>query len=120
MMKMFAFVCGICCCLMLQFCTASKSAASSKTEMPAKVVSYKMDVAPIMIDRCTPCHFPDGGKKKFLDTYAAVSTNIDDIIHRVQLPHDSTEFMPFKSKKPPLSDSLVNVLRVWKETGMSE
>ena len=44
--------------------------------------------------------------------------NIDDIIRRVKLPHDHPEFMPFKSKKEPLSDSLINVLVVWKEQGM--
>jgi hypothetical protein len=81
---------------------------------------YTTDVAPIIQDRCTPCHFPESGKKKFLDTYNAVSTNIDDIIYRVDLPPDHPKFMPFKSKKEPLSDSLVNVLKLWKEGGMKE
>jgi hypothetical protein len=87
---------------------------------PVVVVSYERDVAPIMIDRCTPCHFPDGGKKKFLDTYAAVSANIDDIISRVEMHPDSSKFMPFKSKKAPLNDSLVQVIKVWKESGMAK
>lgn len=91
-----------------------------KDAPPVVVVSYAKDVAPILIDRCTPCHFPDGGKKKFLDTYTAVSTNIDDIIYRIELPADSSKFMPFKSKKPPLSDSLIQVFKLWKETGMAE
>jgi hypothetical protein len=55
------------------------------------------------------CHFPDGGKRNFLDTYAAVKGNIDDNIVRAQLPPDSAEFMLWKSKKPPLSDSLIAV-----------
>jgi len=107
--------------LFLQFCSSSRSTASSvKKNMEADIVSYESDIAPIMHARCTPCHFPDGGKKKFLDTYAAVSDNIDDIITRIELPADSARFMPFKSKKEPLNDSLVMVFKTWKETGMAK
>jgi hypothetical protein len=102
-------------CLMLQFCTTSKSAASSKTSDTA--VSYQHDVAPILKERCTPCHFPDGGKKKFLDTYAAARDNIDDMLHRVSLPTEADGFMPFKSKKEPLNDSQIQVLVAWKASG---
>ena len=107
-------------CFALQFCSTAKSATGKKDTGPVVAYTYSKDVAPIMQARCTPCHFPDGGKKKFLDTHAAVSANIDDILRRVQLPMDSTAFMPFKSKKPALSDSLIQVLKVWKENGMAE
>lgn len=79
------------------------------------VASYTADVAPIIQDRCSPCHFPETGKKKFLDTYQAARDNIDSMLYRVQLPVDHPKFMPFKSKKEPLSDSLINVLKLWKE-----
>ena len=101
--------------LILPFCTTSKKTLSKKKRPP---VSYATDVSPIIQSHCTPCHFPDGGKKKFLDTYAAVSTNIDAMLFRVQLPRDSIRFMPWKSKKEPLSDSLIQVLKLWKEQGM--
>ena len=100
----------------LPYCKTSKQAAGKK--MPA--VTYTADVAPIIADRCTPCHFPETGKKKLLDTYTAVKTNIDDMLMRVQVPKDDPKFMPFKSKKEPLSDSLIMVLKTWKETGMAE
>jgi hypothetical protein len=99
--------------LILPFCTISKKAASTSTG-----ISYERDIAPIISDRCTPCHFPDRGKKKFLDTYGAVRNNIDDIIARVQMDPSEEEFMPFKSKKEPLSDSLIQVLVSWKDSGM--
>lgn len=102
----------------LPYCKTTKQAAGTDKKMPA--VTYTADVAPIMADRCTPCHFPETGKKKLLDTYVAVKTNIDDILMRVQLPVTDPKFMPFKSKKAPLSDSLVMVLKIWKETGMTE
>ncbi|MEZ5059411.1 MAG: hypothetical protein R2879_20450 [Saprospiraceae bacterium] len=95
-------------------CSVSKKASSSSA------ISYERDIAPIMLDRCTPCHYPDQGKKKFLDTYGAVKTNIDEIIARVKMDPSEKEFMPFKSKKEPLSDSLIQVFVTWKETGMSK
>ena len=118
MKKGLIIVCVLAGALALQFCSGSKAAMSGRKKMEVKTVSYSTDVAPIIESHCTPCHFPDGGKKKFLDTYAAVSNNIDDILHRVQLPGDSTHFMPFKHKKPALTDSLIQVLQVWKDTGM--
>lgn len=99
--------------VILPFCSISKKTTSS-----TEGISYKEDVAPIIADRCTPCHFPDKGKKKFLDTYGAVRNNFDDIIARVQMDPSEKEFMPFKSKKEPLSDSLIQVLVSWKESGM--
>ena len=96
--------------MVLPFCTTTKNAAGKM-----QTVSYKADVAPILQERCTPCHFPDGGKRRFLDTYLAVQNNFDSIIYRVELPPDHPDFMPFKSKKPPLSDSLINVLKTWRE-----
>ncbi|MCB0661984.1 MAG: hypothetical protein KDC24_04550 [Saprospiraceae bacterium] len=102
-----------CSFVVLPFCSVSK-----KTTTDVNAVSYERDVAPIIAERCSPCHFPDKGKKKFLDTYSAVKTNIDDIIGRIQLDPSKLEFMPFKSKKEPLSDSLIQVIVQWKEGGM--
>lgn len=101
----------------LQFCTGTKKVAESAV-VPA--VTYVKDIAPIMQARCTPCHFPEQGKKKFLDTYGAVKTNIDDILARVQLPVTDEDFMPYKSKKEPLSDSLIMVFKQWKALNMPE
>ena|SRR5687768_17632112 len=105
----FAFLFSL---FLLPYCTTTKNAAGKNMKEPA--VTYTADVAPIIQDRCTPCHFPETGKKKFLDTYAAARDNIDSILVRVQLPKDHPKFMPFKSKKEPLSDSLINVLKLWK------
>ena len=102
--------------LILPYCTTTKKAAGDANKS-APTISYSKDIAPIMVERCSPCHFP-GGKKKFLDTHAAVSSQIDDILRRVQLPADSAGFMPFKSKKEPLSDSLIQVIALWKAQEM--
>ena len=72
---------------------------------------------PIMKERCSPCHFPDRGKVKFLDTYAASRDNFDEMVKRVQMPADQEGFMPFQSKRAPLSDSLKNVFVLWQKQG---
>lgn len=81
-------------------------------------VSYAKDVAPIVAARCSPCHFPETGKKLPLNTYEAMVTNVDYVLGRVQLPRDDPHFMPWKSKKEPLSDSLIQVIKLWKDQKM--
>lgn len=55
-----------------------------------------------------------------LDSYTADTTHVDEILYRVQLPHEDPKFMPFKMKKEPLTDSLINVIKVWKAEGFPE
>ncbi len=102
--------------IIYQSCTSSK-----KTAAPSlSAVSYEKDIKPIMIASCTPCHFPDEGKKKYLDTYNSVATNIDDIITKVKLPQDEKGFMPFQLKKPALTVEQIALLETWKQSGMVE
>jgi len=98
----------------LQFCSTTKKAAGKNIPM----LSYQKDISPVIQAHCSPCHFPETGKKKFLDTYTAAKDNIDSILYRVQLPPDNPKFMPWKSKKEPLSDSLIQVFKLWKSQGM--
>ena len=105
----------ICALAILQNCNSSKKA----TKKPM-AVSFAKDVMPIMQASCTPCHFPPDGRKKPLNTYDAVKTNIGDIITRVKLPQSDGKFMPWKLKKPALSDSLINVLVEWQKQNMPQ
>lgn len=81
-------------------------------------VSYSDHIKPMLENSCTPCHYPEKGKKKLLNTYEAVAEDIDEIIYRVQLPSDSSEFMPYKSKKLPLSAVEIQVLKNWNDQGL--
>ena len=92
----------------LQFCKSSKNATSKKN-----VISYTQNIAPIMERSCTPCHFPEEGKKKMLNTFDAVKENINDILRRVQLAETDKEYMPFKSKKPALTIEEIDLLKGW-------
>ena len=94
----------------LQFCKSSQKATTKKSE---PIISYSQNIAPILERSCTPCHFPEQGKKKMLNTYDAVKENIDDILRRVQLDVSDKEYMPFKSKKPALSKEEIDVLNGW-------
>ncbi|MCR8666879.1 hypothetical protein NO995_04245 [Aestuariibaculum sp. M13] len=101
----------------LQYCKSSKE-TTVKQEEPA--VSYAKHIAPVMERSCTPCHFPENGKKKYLDTYGAVKNNIEDIITRVELPVTEKKYMPFKSKKPALTAEEITMLKKWVASGFSE
>ncbi|PSR11014.1 MAG: hypothetical protein DA408_12770 [Bacteroidetes bacterium] len=100
--------------LSLECCSTAKSAARAKANEPTEpVVSYAQDIRPIMLLSCTPCHFPEQGRKEMLDTYAATREYITDILYRVQLPAEDIDFMPFKSKKPALTAAEIILLKQW-------
>lgn len=105
----------------LQFCGTSKKTIPAEPDaMAVHRAAYDRDIQPIMAAKCTPCHFPETGKKMMLDTYEATRDNIQDILRRVQLPADHMEFMPFKSKKPALTAEEIQLLKDWGAARMHE
>jgi len=115
MKKVIILATALCGIIVLQNCSSSKKAGKTPV-----VVSYTKDVMPIMQASCSPCHFPPGGNKKPLNTYDAVKANFGDIMLRVKLPQSDNRFMPWKNKKPALSDSLINVLAEWQKQNMPQ
>jgi uncharacterized membrane protein len=112
------FILTACACV-LQFCKPAQSTTASVPEAPSvPLVSYEKDIKPLMVGKCTPCHFPETGKKKMLDTYAAVKTDVNEIIRRVKLNPEEAAFMPFKSKKPQLTPDEIQLLDNWLKQGM--
>ena len=71
-----------------------------------------------MVERCTPCHFPQEGKKKMLDTFAATKTEANEIITRIEMSPDEIKFMPFKNKKPALTKEEIQLFKEWVKQGM--
>jgi hypothetical protein len=96
-----------------QFCSTSRKA---QKEVPK--VTYASNVQPIISTQCTPCHIPPGGKVTALNTYAAATKEIDDIIRRIQLNPGEKGFMPMKH--PKLPDSTIQVFVHWKADGLLE
>ena len=103
--------------LTFTYCSSSKKAAA-----PAAVakINYQANIMSIVQANCTPCHFPDkGGRKKPLDTYAAVSAQIDDILRRVQMEPGQRGFMP--DRKPnKLAEADIKASQQWKADGLVE
>lgn len=97
----------------LQNCKSAKS----KYIAPA-AITYNKDIVPIMQNSCTPCHFPPEGKKEPLNSYETVKSHISEIITSVKLPQDNKKFMPFRNKKPALTESQIAVLENWQKQGM--
>ena len=116
MKKIFIIILGLCGIVLIQNCSGSKKIPAIKVT----AISFKKDILPIMQLSCTPCHFPPEGRKQALNTYDDVKSNINAIIARVKLPQSDERFMPFKNKKPALSDSLINVFEQWQKQNMSQ
>ena len=117
MIKRIFYVLFISMTMTLSFCTTTKRAVSSDAADKG-AITYVAYIAPLMEQHCSPCHFPDGGKLEFLDTYKAVKNNIDNIIYKVGLPVGADGFMPFKSKVA-LSDDQIQLLKDWRDSGMN-
>ncbi len=100
------------------FCKTPRKTASSASGNHAPMISYEKDISPIMVRSCTPCHFPEEGKKKLLNTYEATKGNIVDILNRIQLPVSDIKFMPFKSKKAPLTTAEIKLIKDWATQNM--
>lgn len=97
----------------LTFCTSSKKLANKVPK-----VTYMANIEPIISTSCSPCHIPPKGNKEPYNTYAAVKSDVDEIIRRVKLNPTDKGFMPMKH--PKLSDSTVNVFVQWKADGLLE
>lgn len=94
--------------------------STSKVGGKKHAVNYNNDIAPILKTRCTPCHFPVEGRKEPLNTYETVRNKIAEILLRIKLPVTDAKFMPYKNKKPALSDSLITLLQQWQNQNMPE
>lgn len=98
-------------------CNTAKKSAANIPVSPR--LSYAANVKSIVGATCTPCHFPEqGGNKKALNSYDALKTNIDDVIHRIELQPTDRGFMPMRH--PRLGSDTIEVFKQWREMGMAE
>lgn len=102
-----------------QFCSSTKK-TSVDTKRKESTVSYTTDLKPLILRSCSPCHFPDKGRVKFLDTYSSIRNNIGEIMLRVQLPAHDEKYMPYQSKKQGLSADEIGLIKTWVAQRMPE
>jgi mono/diheme cytochrome c family protein len=101
----------------LTYCTSSKKAQRNAVAATPKV-TFAADVQPLIVGNCSPCHIPNKGKVKPLESYANAKEEIDDIITRIQKNPGEKGFMPMRH--PKLSDSTILVFVNWKKDGLLE
>ena len=101
----------------LTYCHSSKKATAAAA---APKITYAATLAPVIADKCSPCHIPSkGGNKKPYDNYANVKTDIDEIIRRIELNPTDKGFMPFKKPQKMAADTIA-IFKSFKEGGSLE
>lgn len=101
----------------LTYCSSSKKVTAAAV---APKPTYAATLAPVIADKCSPCHIPSkGGNKKAYDNYANVKADIDEIIRRIELNPADKGFMPFK-KSQKLAADTVAVFKSFKDGGLVE
>lgn len=106
--------------LLLVFSKCGPSKKVAETPPPPPKLTYATDLSTVIMNNCVPCHIPaKGGFKKAYDTYAAVKTDIDEMIRRIELNPTDRGFMPFK-RTAKLPDSTIAVFKQWKADGLLE
>lgn len=106
--------------IVFQRCKPSQVANTPMLSSGEPVISYEEHIQPIMKASCTPCHFPDGGRQRFFDTYAKAKNNVRNIVLRVELPVDADGYMPFKSKKEAFTPDQIEMIKTWAKQGFPE
>ena len=102
--------------LILSNCNPSKKIADT----PPPKLTYRSNLSTVIMNNCSPCHIPaKGGRKKAYDNYAAVKTDIDEMIRRIELNPTDKGFMPFKTTSR-LPDSTIAVFKQWRTDGLLE
>jgi hypothetical protein len=115
MKKLYVFAGMAILSLALTYCTSSKKARAAVPK-----ATYATTLAPVVAEKCTPCHFPSkGGNKKPYDNYANVKADIDEIIRRIELNPADRGFMPFRRATKLAADTIA-IFRKFKEDGALE
>lgn len=81
------------------------------------MVTYTVNIKPLLVNSCTPCHVAGGSNAKW-DNYATAKSNINGILNRVQRESGAPGFMPVGG--PKLSATNISLLKKWVTAGLLE
>lgn len=102
----------------LPFCTSNKMATIVETKQTiGSKYSFDNDIKPIMLAKCAPCHVGKS-KEEAYDNYQSTKQDIGIILERVNKNPSERGFMPKRKEKLP--DSLIAVIKEWRNEGMRE
>ena len=101
----------------LTYCSSAKKAAKAAAAAPK--ATYATAIAPLITEKCAPCHIEGKGNKKPYDNYANVKTDIDEIIRRIDLNPGDRGFMPFR-RATKLGADTIAIFKKFKDDGALE
>ncbi len=97
------------------------SSASPARVKPDAHAMYISDINPIIQAKCTPCHIPEkGGFKASFAGFDSAAKYINASVVRVQLKPEDPHFMPFRSKRPALTEQEINMFKTWQSALVSK
>lgn len=82
------------------------------------IVTYTVNIKPLLVNSCTPCHVAGGSNPNKWDSYATTKSKINGILDRVQRESGATGFMPVGG--PKLSAANISLLKKWVTDGLLE
>jgi hypothetical protein len=127
------FISALLCIALGDAARADASSSSTRGERAPARVSYDRDVRPILTDRCFSCHGPDEGKRQArlrLDTFEGATSEREgrvalkvgdaeqsELWRRITSHDDAVRMPPPSSKKKPLDDAELALVRRWIDDG---
>ncbi len=119
--------------LSLAFASLALTGPALAGERSSAPVRYDRDVRPILTDRCFSCHGPDEGKRQAglrLDTFEGATAEREgrvalrpgkaeesELWRRLTSHDDQVRMPPPSSKKKPLDEDELELLRRWIDDG---
>ena len=97
------------------------AACSHKTTpvMSVSKTTYESAVLPLMLVKCSPCHFPSKhGFKTNFENFQNAAKYGTSMVTRIQLNPTDRGYMPFKNAK--LSTEEIEVFKKWVSDGLLE
>jgi len=85
------------CVLLSYFAFRNKNTSSAGIMHATNLIDFKKEVQPILIKRCSPCHFPGGKMYERLpfDTSITILQKKDGILRRIKDEPDNTIIRKF-------------------------
>jgi hypothetical protein len=96
------------------------NALTAKVSNPLALVSFALDVTPILTANCTGCHNDntlDSDGVNNYSTYQNVKTEINTIINRINIPEGGSGFMP--DGGTALTNAQLSLINKWKSDGLN-
>lgn len=91
---------------------------SEEATVEDTLITYNQHIQPVVNQKCIQCHSPGNqAEHQPFETYEQVSSRIEDILFRIQLPDGDPNQMPLEGD---LSSAQIQLFILWDEQGLLE